>query len=288
MPPKNSGTFGYPGGKTTIAPWVIDHFPNHTVYVEPFGGSASVLMQKDPSNVEVYNDVNSDCVEFFRAIKSHSEELEEWVKNTPYSRELYDRWRDEFNEGSRPNGTVEQAGRFWFLTTASFGADIHQGGGTFSVDKSESKDAHYPPIKWKRKGENIKHIRDRFHRVQVEQLDYANLFEKYDSEDTFFYCDPPYVDVGEDYYTTGDGFDHERFCEALERLDGKWLVSYGEQIPPRLSGYHTVTRTKEATMSKQRPQVTERLIMNYNPAKIPGFRQADQHNLEAFADGSKP
>jgi len=285
MPKKNSGTFSYPGGKTTIAPWIIDHFPNHTTYVEPFGGSASVLMQKPKSNVEVYNDLNSDCVAFFEAIKSHGDEIQEWVKNTPYSRELYEEWRDEFNAGIRPDDVVEQAGRFWFLTTASFGGKLHQGGGTFSVQKDKCAESQYGPTKWQRKSENIPIIRDRFHNVEVENLEYKNLLEKYDSEDVFFYFDPPYVDVGEDYYMTGDGFDHLRFCEALEDVDGKWLVSYGEHVPNQLTDYHTVTRTKEATMSKQRPEIMERLIMNYDPDQAPGFKQANQSGLEAYTDG---
>ena len=289
MPEKNSGTFGYPGGKTTIAPWIIDYFPDHTVYVEPFGGSASVLVQKQKSNVEVYNDLNSDCVAFFEAVKSHPEELERWVENTPYSRELFETWMESFGKGERPDDTVEQAGRFWFLTAASFGGKIHQGNGTFSIDRVENKPAHYGPIKWQRKGENIQTIRDRFHHVQIEQLDYAELFDKYDSTEAFFYCDPPYVDVGDDYYQTEDGgFNHPRFCEELLDLDGKWLVSYGEHIPAQLSDYHTVTRTKEATMSKQRPEITEQLIMNYDPAQVPQFRQANQHGLEAYADGGEP
>lgn len=282
MPAKNSGTFSYPGGKTTISPWIIDHFPDHTVYVEPFGGSASVLMSKPRSNVEVYNDLNSDCVSFFEAIKSHPDELKRWVKNTPYSRELFEQWMWQFSQGERPDDTVEQAGRFWFLTAASFGAKIHQGNGTFSVAKGKSKEAHYGPVRWQRKGTNVENIRDRFHPVQIEQLDFAKLMEKYDGENTLFYCDPPYVDVGEDYYMTGDGFDHLRFCEALEDVDGKWLVSYGEHVPEQLTDYHTVTRTKEATLSKQRPEITERLIMNYDPDQAPAFKQANQSGLEAY------
>lgn len=279
MPKKNSGTFGYPGGKTTIAPWIISHFPKHKVYVEPFGGSASVLVQKEKSNVEVYNDINSDCVAFFNAIKEHSKELSEWVKNTPYSRELYETWRDEFNQGIRPSDTVEQAGRFWFLTTASFGGDIHQGGGTFSVQKSACKESHYGPTKWQRKGENVKNIRDRFHNVEIENLDWIELVDKYDGPNSFFYCDPPYVDVGEDYYTTNGGFDHVEFCDTISELEGLVLISYDHNIPEALDSWHTVRRTKEATISKQRPQKVETLTMNYDPETTPMFSETEQETL---------
>lgn len=284
MPKKNTGTFEYPGGKTTIGPWIIEYFPDHNVYVEPFGGSASVLMQKPRSTIEVYNDINSDCVTFFEAIKNHSDELREWVKNTPYSRELYEKWQSRFNDGYRPADIVERVGRFWYLTTASFGSDIHKGGGTFSVNKTEAKDAHYPPIKWNRKGENVEYIRDRFNHVQVENLDYTEVVEKYDGEDTFFYFDPPYVKVGENYYTTNGGFNHQEFVDVLNSLRGHWLVSYGENIPNGLEDYTTVTRTKEATMSKQRPEITEQLIMNYDPNQTPKFRTNNQTGIESFTD----
>jgi len=279
MPKKNSGTFSYPGGKTTIAPWILEYFPDHTVYVEVFGGSASVLMRKEKSTVEVYNDTNSDCVAFFEAVKNHAEELHEWIKATPYSRELFEQWKAEFEEGIRPKDTIEQAGRFLYLTTCSFSGKIHQGGGTFAVSKSDVNRAQYGPTQWQRRGDNIANIQERFQHVQIENLEYADLLEKYDGKDTFFYFDPPYVDVGEEYYTTNGGFSHPRFCENVLELDGKWLISYGSHIPAELSEYHTVKRTKEATMSKQRPEIEEALIMNYDPKTTPAFSEQKQDTL---------
>ena len=282
MPKKNSGTFSYPGGKTTIAAWIIDHFPDHTVYVEPFGGSASVLMRKEKSTVEVYNDTNSDCVAFFEAVKSHTNELQKWIKSVPYSRELYDQWQAEFNEGIRPDNIVEQAGRFLYITTCSFSGKAHQGGGTFAVSKSDVNAAQYGPTQWQRRGENVENMRDRFHNVQIESLDFAEIFEKYGNENAFFYCDPPYIDVGEEYYKTGEGFDHKRFVECLEETNAKWLVSYDHNIPKPLQKYHTVKRTKKATMSAQNPEKVETLTMNYNPNDVAKFKPSNQSGLEAF------
>jgi len=238
MPKKNSGTFSYPGGKTTIAPWILEYFPDHTVYVEVFGGSASVLMRKEKSTVEVYNDTNSDCVAFFEAVKNHAEELHEWIKATPYSRELFEQWKAEFEEGIRPKDTIEQAGRFLYLTTCSFSGKIHQGGGTFAVSKSDVNRAQYGPTQWQRRGDNIANIQERFQHVQIECLDFEEVFEKYGAENAFFYCDPPYIDVGENYYKTGDGFDHERFVRCLEKTPAKWLVSYDHNIPEPLEKYN--------------------------------------------------
>ena len=96
-------------------------------------------------------------------------------------------------------------------------------------------------------------------------MDYADLVEKYDHEDAFFYFDPPYVDVGDDYYQVEEGgFDHTRFVNTLHDMEGKWLVSYDQNIPPGLEDYRTISRTKVATMSAQNPEKVETLTMNYD------------------------
>jgi len=279
---KQRGTFSYPGSKTLIRRWVIDKFPDHHLYVEPFGGAASILVGKDRSMVEVYNDINSDCVGFFKAVKKHGEELAEWVDNTPYSRELFEQWCKEYPEW--PDDVVERAGRFVFIQTAAFGGKgLDSGSPHFSIETVSSRpDACNSKI-WDRKPEDVEWLKRRFKGVQIEHEDYAKVFERYDDQRAFFYCDPPYVDVGDDYYQTErGGFDHERFVEVLQQTDGKWLVSYDENIPEDFSEYHTVDRSKVSSMSDQRPEKTESLVMNYDPATTPGFKQANQSGLEAY------
>jgi len=114
------GTFNYPGGKTTIADWIIQYIPEHEVYVEPFGGSAGVLANKPESPLEVYNDTASLCVDFFRAAKKRPDELQHWVQTTPYSRELFDEYTEKLQQDP-PNDLVERAGMFWYVQSISFG-----------------------------------------------------------------------------------------------------------------------------------------------------------------------
>lgn len=63
----------YPGGKYTLAKWVISHFPVHETYVELFGGAASVLMRKQRSIGEVYNDLDGDVVNVFRVLRDRKQ-----------------------------------------------------------------------------------------------------------------------------------------------------------------------------------------------------------------------
>lgn len=278
------GTFNYPGGKTTIANWIIQHIPEHEVYVEPFGGSAGVLANKPESPLEVYNDTASLCVDFFRAVKHHPERLQHWVQTTPYSRELFDEYTERLQQDP-PEDLVERAGMFWYTqfvsfsgegvlssNTASFGTVTHTNGrSTTTVDYC------------KKSADSIDKACDRFRSIEIEHLDYSTIFEKYDSPETVFYCDPPYVDVGDDYYQTEDGgFNHERFVESLHDLDGKWLVSYDQNIPTGLLEYNVIDRGKHTNMGHEKAEKTESLVMNFDAEGERVMSELGQSGLEAY------
>ena len=65
----------YHGGKWILAPWIISHFPQHKIYVEPFGGGGSVLLRKERSVCEVYNDLDEDVVNLFRVLRDSAKAL---------------------------------------------------------------------------------------------------------------------------------------------------------------------------------------------------------------------
>ena len=287
---KQRGTFGYPGGKTLIRRWIINNFPEHKQYVEVFGGAGSVMVGKDRSESEVYNDVNSDCIKFFEAVKHHGEELAEWMEATPYSRELFERWTDEYPEW--PDDIVEHAGRFAFIQNANFGGKLlGESSATYSVNKADNTRLDKGGSKvWAGKPDDIRWLTERFKAVNIEHLDFQELMNKYDKPGAFYYCDPPYIDVGDGYYNTEDAknnnqFDHGRFIDTLLGLENaEWLVSYDHNIPEPLDEYHTIARTKTATMSDQLPEKTETLTMSFDPNETTMFRDNNQRGLEAYSD----
>lgn len=285
---KQRGTFGYPGSKTLVRRWIIQYIPDHHLYVEPFGGAASVLVGKERSKVEVYNDLNEDCVEFFQAVRDHGDELAEWVENTPYSRELFEEYVRSYYEGDWPDDTVERAGRFLYVQHSSFGGKgLASGSPTWAVRKVSTRPDACNSKVWSRKPSDIGWLKNRFKKVQIEHKDYGDVIEKYDDPDAFFYFDPPYVDVGDSYYLTEDGgFDHSRFVDNLRGMDAQWLVSYSEERPPGLDEYHTVSRSKTSTVSKQLPEKSETLTMNYDPNTADLMRREEQQGLGAFTGGS--
>jgi len=276
------GTFAYPGSKTTYAGWIIDHFPKHTQYIEAFGGAGSVLVEKDESDLEVYNDINSDCVTFFKAVRDKPDELARWVRNTPSSRELYNDYVSDYPEW--PENIVENAGRFLYVQNHSFGgkgvATSSPSFGILTAKSYRGSDLDAYENKWVVKEQHIFDLRDRLKGVNIEQLDYEKLVEKYDHKDAFFYFDPPYVDVGNDYYQVEEGgFDHERFVDTVLDMDAKWLISYDHNIPECLQDFYSVERTKTATMSAQQPEKVETLTMNYHPDTTTMFAEAEQETL---------
>ena len=101
------------GGKTTYVEEILAHFPEHRRYVEPFGGSAAVLLNKLRSYIEVYNDLDDDVVQFFRVLRNRREELQQWLARAPFSRSVYETWVREHYNGHRPDDEIERAGR-WF------------------------------------------------------------------------------------------------------------------------------------------------------------------------------
>jgi len=111
--------FPYIGGKTHLSRWIADQLPQHTVYVEPFGGSASVLLNKPRSDIEVYNDLDRDIVQFFEVARDRPDELAEWVRRTPYSQELHSEWVEQFYNGERADDPIKRAGRLCSFDTLS-------------------------------------------------------------------------------------------------------------------------------------------------------------------------
>ncbi len=76
----------YHGSKWRLAPWIIDRFPPHRLYCEPFGGGAAILLRMMPSEVEIYNDIDGRVVNFFRMVREQTSELMVQLLLTPYAR----------------------------------------------------------------------------------------------------------------------------------------------------------------------------------------------------------
>lgn len=272
--------FKYPGAKTQMAPWILDKFPDHRTYVEVFGGSAALLANKAKSDVEVYNDADGDLVHFFETLRDRGDELREWLSQTPHSRELHSKYADAYYNGERSSDDIERAGQFFYLRETQFAQKYTKKSGySYQKKRNGARALH-------RKVDRLTEWQERFRHVQIEQLDYADLLERYDSPNTLFYCDPPYMDEGDALYSHED-FNHGRFCEALEGLEANWVVSYTRVPEPlRDAAERVYAQDRKVSMRKGQGDWektnTERLVMNYDPDQTPRFAAAQQATVSEF------
>lgn len=279
-----SGPFPYPGSKVLLGDWIIEHFPDHEVYVEPFGGSAALLANKPPSWNEIFNDVDGDIVHFFRTLRDRCDELVEWLENTPFSRDLHLKYGNAFYSGYRPDDDIERAGRFFYLRNTQFGQKYTEISGFRLACKSNHA------AEFQNRTERLYDFRDRLRDVQIENLDYGDLVDRTDSEETLYYFDPPYLDVERGLYTGHDAFDHSRFVDTLEAIEGRWVVSYTTLPEGLRSGYHVAEKDKRNTLrcgvDDWEKEDTERLVMNFDPDEVRPFAGVNQSGLGAFAGDS--
>lgn len=122
----------YHGGKFRLAPWIVSFFPKHRVYVEPYGGAASVLMRKPRAFGEVYNDMDEEVVNVFRVLRDPqlAGDLQRLLELTPYARkEFYQAYEPMTDEEAMADGGVERARRTIIKAFMGFGSDaIHRPG----------------------------------------------------------------------------------------------------------------------------------------------------------------
>lgn len=122
----------YHGGKWRLAPWIIQHMPPHRVYVEPFGGAASVLLRKPRTYAEVYNDMDGEIVNLFKVARDDSERLKHLLELTPFS-------RDEFAASYEPTSNpIEQARRTVVRSFLGFGSNAHAKATGFRANSNRS------------------------------------------------------------------------------------------------------------------------------------------------------
>ncbi|ELY91438.1 DNA adenine methylase [Natrialba taiwanensis] len=276
--------FPYPGGKAKLADWIVSHFPDHGCYVEVFSGSAAVLVSKPETRVEVLNDLDGDIVHFFKTLRDRGNELREWLRNTPFSRELHDEYATEFYDGKRPDDDIERAGKFFYLRSTQFSTKYASKSG-FATSKHPQVDQAGA---YMNRAADLDEFSDRLRDVVIESKDFGDMFDTYDGAETLFYCDPPYVGPGDSLYSHGGEFEHRRLMERVAELEGKVIISYEDLPESTPESFYVAEKGTTYSMGTnghdERKEATERLVMNFDPEEVTPFAGVDQANLEAFGD----
>ena len=204
--------------------------PAHKCYVEAFGGGGSLLFAKNPSKTEIYNDIDSDLVKFLRIFRARGDDFEElkWKSRwTPYSIEEY----VEFKHTWRNYEGVERYYRWFAVIRMSFNGTFGQGGCSLSPQRNKAR-------QMRECVDNFEEVADRLRDVQLDNRDWTEVLEKYDTPSTFFYLDPPYLPSTRSsggYWHDMSEFEHEVLVETLLDIEGKVLLSgYPSKLYERL------------------------------------------------------
>ena len=209
------------GGKSRLAKRIISYFPPHEAYLEPFGGSMAVLLNKPPCRTETYNDIHKGLASLFLVIRDPDlcEDLRRQLELTLYS-------RAEFDFALEPSDDpVEAARRFIVRQRQSFGGLGFQSG-SWSYIRNEPENRKAATImRWDRLVNTIRAVHERIRNIQIECCDFREAIRRYDHPDTLIYCDPPYVQEtrGKNRYKHEMTLiDHADLVELL--LDAKGMV----------------------------------------------------------------
>jgi DNA adenine methylase len=220
--------FGWYGGKFSHLSWLLPLLPQSTHYVEPYSGSAAVLLNRPPSSVETYNDIDGEVCTFFRVLRDRPEELIYALSMTPFSRE-------EFYlavEGpARGIPDLERARRF-FIRARQTRTGLAQTAtlGRWANCKNTSRSGMSGVVsRWLGGIDGLQDIAQRLMRVQIENRPAIDVINLYDGPHTLFYCDPPYLhETRSDAKAYGfemDNAQHADLARVLQNIEGRAAVS---------------------------------------------------------------
>jgi len=240
---------------------LISLIPEHETYVGVFGGAGSLLLNKPPSKVEVFNDIDGDLINLFLVVRDRPKEFVEKFRFLLYSRELNKRWTKEFNF----KDSVERAIRFYYVMCSCFS-------GRFGSGWSSKRYVNQPK-RFFDSLENIKLIAKRLKEVHIDNLDFRKCIRNWDSQQTFFFLDSPYF--GKHLYRYDFTLkDHLDLRRILGKVRGKWLLTYNDNAKVRglYKGFfiQRAIMWKSASLIKfcPRKKFANLIIANYPPKKV--------------------
>jgi DNA adenine methylase len=234
--------FGWYGGKFSHLEWLLPLLPQAHHYCEPFAGSGAVLLNRDPSPVETYNDIDGEVVNFFRVLRNQPDDLARVIALTPFSREEFHR-AIAGRPADMPAATraLERARQFYVRARqARTGLAQTATLGRWANCRDTSRAGMAGVVsRWLGGVEGLSDIGKRLIRVQIENRPAVDVIRLYDGPATLFYCDPPYLHTTRGdikaYRFEMDEQEHIRLAATLHSCKGKVALSgYRNTLMDRL------------------------------------------------------
>jgi len=212
----------YYGGKQRMASRIIPLIPQHTVYVEPFCGGATILFGKpwpEVSNVdhylEVINDSDHRLVNFYEQLRNNSDELVRQIQMTPFSEREH---AISLREGLECEDKLEAARRYYVNIQQSFSNQLNCGWARSLFTRNSS-------AIWLKKIIKLPDYLDRMSSAYISCQDALKVIKQWDSPQSFFYCDPPYTETNCGAYSGYSIADFQNLIDALDSCQGSFLLS---------------------------------------------------------------
>ncbi|WP_300856888.1 DNA adenine methylase [uncultured Clostridium sp.] len=242
------------GGKSKLRKEIISLIPKHKCYIELFFGAGWVYFGKEPSSVEVINDIDKELINLFKMIKYHSYEIERLLEYEFSGRDIFEEYKD-YNINHLTD--IHRAIRFLYLINQSFaGKGKTYGYGTTRVP---SQKIFYKDM--------LKEIKERLSNTYVENLGFEKIIDKYDRDHSFFFCDPPYFETA-GYDNEFREEDHIVLRDKLKKIKGKFLLTINDH--PRVREWYKDFNIKEVEVNysisrkaEGRGKYNELIITNY-------------------------
>jgi DNA adenine methylase len=262
------------GGKAYSARRIIQAFPplyDYDVYVDLFGGAAHVLLEKPviKKHTEVFNDINSDLVNFWMHCRDDAQRFQARLSSLPYSRALYYQYHKSLYSGEALD-SMERAVRWFYVIRSSFTGRERESSAPGWSGSALKNDAHA----YRSALELFMPLQQRLKHVLIDHRDFEKVFQSYNHPRVLFYCDPPYIGVEQYYRHPFTMADHERLAHLLN--DSPALIALSYYPHPILDRWYPIAKwhritwmmAKHSQRTKEHhEQATELLLCNYAPAR---------------------
>ncbi|UQZ89526.1 adenine methyltransferase [Deltaproteobacteria bacterium Smac51] len=210
--------FSYFGGKSRLAKTIIELIPTHKTYAEVFGGAAWILFKKPPVSLEALNDLDKYLMNFYRVTKHHMAALIDEVITLQPGRDIFYMLRDDLE---RPTLTdIQKAAIYYYLQRFAFCGRPNKP----TLDVSPGRIPNFRPELARRV---LPLVAERLKSVMLENLPWDRFIKLYDSADTFFFIDPPYIGHNE-YRHNFIADDFNQLADVLNNLKGKFLMTHSD------------------------------------------------------------
>lgn len=252
------------GGKSKSLKYLLPLIPSHKGYVEVFGGAGWLLFAKEPSDWEVLNDLDENLSNFWRVIQKNEKDFINTFQFEIISRSIFNEYKEIYKTKAYTDN-IHKAHILYYLLKAGTGASLPDGGGCgFGKCKGISR------LRLDKLPSDINEAHNRLIKVTIECQDFKDIIRYYDTENTFFYLDPPYRNTSRSSYPVGkftdkDYIDLSTLCTNMK---GKFLLSINEDIFIRsLFSKFNITNIEVpysgSNKKKGRKKYPELIITNY-------------------------